>query len=270
MTQERLAPSGRVDRLVLRERGLDLVLADCLGVPDPLIVTAVSRGPGDATGVVLYPKPSSKKVPEHLGYVPAYQTWRPEGELAPRPGVPLRYVGWITDEPPEPEDLERASRVSGYTVMVGHPGRGWHVPIARARDGRPGTLPADWRFEKGKPVRRIKQQYLQLFELAGKAHDAFNGSAETRGQIKDEELALLAVEALAVNYRLGPEEIDALAYLGRPLLDDDSLLQIMLALIDKQFLALAAAAFEADDQKKTTPESSSGTPGDEASLPVER
>lgn len=167
------------------------------------------------------------------------------------------WIGYWHNRKPVPEDLQRAEMISGHEVVLAD-GHRWLVPVARSF--APGTaLPQYMTLgPDGKIVYEVREEYRALFDRADVlASEVYRPRPEE--ELKDgiavtvapEERFLLALEALAVNYRLAVPEVNALR-----LFDTAALQRILDALIDfPSFIELAAQFAEkeerADADKKT-------------------
>lgn len=165
-------------------------------------------GPGGAGGCVFTVTDAEPNLTRLL-YQKADQVWHPLG------GAPGLYVGWWKDTRPGPETLARPDRVPGYDVRMGD-GRLWHVPCARPiRDspcpGFPRALTRD-ADGPGWVVGGVVEQYADLY---AKAETVFKDmtTIDEAGQVTFSDGADIAVTALGVNYRIGPDEASALRLL---------------------------------------------------------
>lgn len=221
--KESLVRENKIDRGVLARYGLGEVLSDVQRVPDDCVVVGVQCGPDGYTGAVLVPVPISGKTPEVLGYYPDKQEWTiTDG------GAYLGHAGNVLSA-----DLLRKRVHLGYWVM-GDDGQSWLVPVARSTDESRVTLPAFVVFDNGKPRRRIKKRFAQLWDLAGEylkrvaGHESLADSEEWRINA--------AVEALTVNYRIGRSELTVLADMEISPLDTQTVEVILKSLVDEQIV----------------------------------
>jgi hypothetical protein len=164
-----------------------------------LVHSRVVGGPGGAAGSLIMALPTGAE--EHEGkcaYLPEQQVWM-EG-----PGY---WIGAYRDAMPRPEDLERPERLDGYPLVLGNQNR-WLVPIARAFDGTEQLPRRVYWGPDGKPIREVLPQYRAFSARVGKAAEQLY-SGESVHLDPDDALSL-CVEALAVNYRVGPYECSML------------------------------------------------------------
>lgn len=247
ITHQQLVTGGRLARGRLKAYGLDDVLADVVDVPEHCIATPVSAGPDDRPGTLLFPLTPGVPVPLVPGYMPESQTWTQAGN---------HWIGYEGDEPPRPEHFARAKQVPGYLVPDAH-GRSWSIPLIRGLDRPYGALPCDYQFGPDfLPAEVLRSSYRDLWEESAKMWDAYE---EESGGVPDAAAAQFAARCLAINYRLGPAELNLLAECGQTVLDRGNVFQFVGGAID------APAVVEFMRQKKTTP--SLPTPAGTASRP---
>lgn len=170
-----------------------------------------------------------------IAFKPDVQTWkRVEWE-----GSPVYWLGYGTKEVPGPDDLVRDEVVMGHAVTLAD-GNDWIVPVARSfREGLT-CLPEDLRMgADGKLQRSVKAAYRELFDRAS----AVAEPAYSQGfyEIDEEESYRLVVDALAVNYRVGLAEVNALG-----LLDTRTRHAALGALIDQPTFLELMKQFEAE------------------------
>lgn len=157
-------------------------------------------------------------------YQPDRQRWIP---LANGVG----FVGLEDVElPPGPADLERAYGVAGYAIELGD-GEQWRVPLVKRWDPQqlahvsalPSSIAGDLVDGKYKFASKVRPEYMSIDQKADSFFPAFL-SGKT---ISIDQLIHDAAELLAVNYRLGVEEIMLLG-----LLNEETALTIMGLSID--------------------------------------
>lgn len=211
----------------LRKAGLEHVFADVVDVPDDCMVSGPSTvsTPTDRDsfyGTVLYPKTPYGHDPKSWKHNPDVQTWQPYGD---RKDV---WIGWETDNPPTPVDLARRVTISGREVadQLGTP---WVVPVARSHRGN-ATLPVSYRFagEQVEPV--VDPKYAGLWDLSGAVRDFWHEALQVANV--DAWKCRAALNVLQANYRIGPEELNVLHDLGRPVLHSGNLDVILFHFID--------------------------------------
>ncbi len=195
--RDRLAPEPLVDA------GIDDVLADVRRVPDQVLLGDTREGPDGQAGATLYPLPATGDVPDVVGYEPDKQTWT-------HLDTDKRcWIGWLTDDPPLPADLERCELVDGYQVNDAHD-HTWAVPTLVAVDNPRGRLPAAVGWDANRePVIGVAAKYRELWERAKGIWDLCEISASSSGVFA---LALTAeddlrcyrflCDCLALNYRV--------------------------------------------------------------------
>jgi hypothetical protein len=129
------------------------------------------------------------------------------------------WLGWALGAPPGPADLVRATTIGGYEVRLGD-GNTWAVPTGRLADGSCNLeqgliLGADGKWARGTVI----PSQARLWQLAQRVWDVFaaqqgivtpaSEAADAPG-ISEDDMPALCCELLAVNYRVGPDEISAL------------------------------------------------------------
>lgn len=232
-----LVRGGRLQLTYLRRWGLQEVLADCLEVPDSLVVITCNRGPSQTGGVLLYPQHRPVELPACLTYEPPRQIWK-----RAQTGEAIRWIGWDREAPPAPETLRRDQQVDGYFVPD-PAGRRWVVPIVRGKDKPYGNLPTDFQWSGSwEPKAVLKTRFEKLWGDSAAIWDHIYTEGKTEPLPR---VAEFVARALAVNYRVGPAELDALRQAGLPVFDSDQI---------NTFAALAVdviAVREYAEQKKT-------------------
>lgn len=160
------------------------------------------------------------------------------------------WIGVFWDDPPTEDELRRPDRVPGEIVVIGDAGSplraGWIVPVVRTRTGAT-ALPQVERVRGDDVVTETKATYRALEEravrywknirgvqrlnargvvvpLSGDAEEEREYRAELEREIGDAWMSRadqhrLALDALAVNYRIGIEEVELLELFTSDALD---------------------------------------------------
>lgn len=233
----------------------ELIEAGCAHAdPDRIGVRSnfTTGGPGGQPGVVFAQKlPDKTDGPPPL-YDPKLQTWRkhPSGKF---------WVGFITDDRPTPETLRRSTPLLGQTPVKLLDGEEWIVPVCTPTEYSVigSSLPQAFDFDdtSGEMIAKHHPRYESV---ARRVYDVFavyigmtphplqvakaqkrkptaaeNAQAEaiTKSNIK------LAVEVLALNYRLG--EFEAIGLLG--LLGTDEYFDVLRAAFEADAIDAASA-----------------------------
>ncbi len=218
----------------LQAAGLAQVLG---GVP---LEAQPCTGP-DGPGVLLY---SPQDPLELRGYHPDRQVWRRCSEgRRPKADNPIPSVGYWREARPGPDDLVRPRIVPGHLVELSGGGR-WICPIGRMFDGRPG-LPCAYLLEAGRLTEEVSEEYASLWADTIKLH--------VHPQQPDIVLIEIAHRALAVNYRLGTDELNLLR-----LLDNRNTVEVLGALLDHP--TIQAVTQEVSNPKAKAAEASRGIP----------
>ena len=209
----------------LRERGIHALH----GVSYDFLKT--TQGPDGSTGIVLFPAGGDH--PKRCQ--PDAQHWQPCGSY---------WIGTWRDANPPPAALERPELVQGHTVKL-EDGNDWIIPVARrfpAGTALPVKLLLD---DTGHWKAAGLERYAALTAAADHVYTAFLLDGEP---LSLADMADIAVQALACNYRLGRWECSALG-----ILSSDNVQAILGALID---LPTILAQVEADKKKHSDTSSS--------------
>lgn len=156
------------------------------------------------------------------------------------------YVGRTKDVPIGPENLKRERLYEGTAVHL-LDGNDWIVPRCFGMlEDRPTTLPhvLDLDDESDRLVAKIHPRFADLCKGAFDYWMEWTGQTENRSEY--ESLVKLAVDALAVNYRLS--RIEAVGCLS--LLGTDETRLILRAMIDADEIEAYAKA-QASEKKST-------------------
>ena len=129
--------------------------------------------------------------------------------------------------PPGPDDLVRQVGLAGYEITLAN-GQAWRVPLVRRwnpdRLEHEPVLPRSLaRDAAGHLVQRVTPAYRELDAIAEQIFQWFISDTA----VPIERAWVLAVQLLAANYRIGPEEASLLG-----LLDADSANQVLRAAAD--------------------------------------
>jgi len=202
----------------LAEVGLASVL-DMRG----LATRETASGPGGHGGIIV-----SLGKPSDVRFDPEAQEWRACNDGA-------YFLGWFRDTPPTPDDLAREDSIPGHKVALSDGGE-WVVPMATS-PVQPAPVPRRLSIDaSGNWQQQIETRFAGLCERAERAWELFQrdvglielAEGETPSELMpEEEQTALAVEALAVNYRVSQWEV---GYLG--LLSTTNRLEILKALFD--------------------------------------
>jgi len=164
----------------------------------------ITHGPSGKPGCVLAAGVEAHGAEAPFGaYVPDTQEWHE----APGKGF---WVGWDNSRPPRPVDLQRREILEGRNVKMGD-GQLWHVPTARLWPTGESAfeqrmiLQADGTWAK-KPL----DKYAKLCEIAERL-DAIREKETV--EFDESDAVSMAVNILAVNYRVGPVEAHVLGLL---------------------------------------------------------
>lgn len=247
-----LRDGARFRASIVEQRRLTHVLGDVVDLQAECAITDLrGAGPGGQSGLLVTRLgDGGRGLPERFGFYPDFQEWHDAGEF---------WIGLDREQRPEPEDLlRRRPRVGDWSVELSD-GKHWVVPVVRRPDGS-SELPHSVGWRRGAFVEQIRRDYAAIWERTARVVEWFTGDGPTRHDYA--EAATIAVEVLAINYRLSEAEVTAL-----DLLDTTNLWTVLMSAIDWQRVERLL-----DAQKKTTspsdPETPSTSPGSEASVPT--
>ncbi len=145
------------------------------------------------------------------------------------------WIGWRKDQRPTPEDLQRAEMLPGVPTLLGD-GQAWVLPVVT-------QLPKAWKIAGGKwesadkpgmdHVRELAERIREGWERTNEAAERWlraleafrvdpTESMQTEAEAAGRNAAAtmrdigpgIAVEILALNYRIGPEEVSAFGTLS--------------------------------------------------------
>lgn len=259
LDKEKVGKGGRLCRETLAAAGLADVLADVLEVPAHCSLAGEGKGPDGGPGVLLTPVSKAHGVPEWVVYRPELMQFKPIGDGS------KCWIGALIGNPPTPHDLERR-QVFGGGEAEDAGGWKWQIPIARAThwDKPYGVLPQNYTFDAaGEPVSQLETKWRWLWDLAGQIRDWYvqstppddEATPEAKAAHKPPEFNQLvkwAAQVLAVNYRVGPAELNLLHDMGRSILSQQVVHQICQATYGWEVLVEA--------KKKPLPESPASEP----------
>ena len=133
-----------------------------------------------------------------VGYYPEKQTWCQilDGRM---------WLGWETENPPTPIDLQRKELHNGHPVTLAD-GNTWIVPVIRTLIGQT-TLPTVFGCNaSGQVVReKVLPAFKRLWDLTQRLYKAVQGFDESL--ISGEETIELLCSGLAMNYRVSFWEV---------------------------------------------------------------
>jgi len=194
--------------------------------------TVLGPGPDGNPGIIIVSVPvDGSRTEEDVGYYPDRQTWT-EG----RDGS--FWLGIENDSPPSSMDLLRRGAIPGHFVPL-NDGGSWMIPLARVFPKGSSNLPTVvLPGDDGSISYEVKAEYRSISDAAARIASVFfvspdsieideNEKLAIETEIDDEEYTRVAMEALAMNYRVSPLEVRVLE-----LLTVEGLRQIALALID--------------------------------------
>jgi hypothetical protein len=212
--------------------------------PVQLSLAPVAKGPNGKSGLVVAVEVTElNELAEGsfpVGFYPEKQSWQASGKI---------YLGIQTGTPPRECDLRRKNYQGGYKIDLA--GESYLAPSLR-------MLPRIWVMDpvSGEMKKKAKAQFAGLEAIAERIWKEFlnenkieQDETEKAEPLTDIEKYKAARDFLAVNYCLGDHEINYMQ-----LFDDNSVEEILGAVVDMQgFIAMAKAAeaeTEAENKKK--------------------
>ena len=214
-----LGPDRTVRTEIIERVGLAGVLADARRHPDDLIITPLDRGPEGQQGLLLYPVPPRGDLPKNPSYDPDTQRFERRGP---------RWIGWLPENPPTPLDLERRVLINGYFI-ADECNNQWVIPTARGKDHDLGGLPFELVFgDDDEPQAKVSGKFSKFWNDAKRVYDHLNDVAVE----STAWLGRTAATALAVNYRIGDQELACLSLMERGLFQADFLLHALMSIVD--------------------------------------
>ncbi len=239
-------------------------LAGVFGAAGP-VFRGTADGPGKEAGIVFsIGKPGAGD--PSPSYVPAKQRWE-------KAKTADYWLGVWEEKPPTPEALLRDENFVGHWVQLTD-GNRWLVPVARLCSGQilmPQSLSLG---PDGGIVKAALPRFAKFCADGERVWSQFLDENKTELELQLENFEPhtlkeqwgLAIEALALNYHIGPEEV---SFLG--LLTTHNIRSVLQAVIDIPTLEVFAKARAQEELKKKdalTPAGSSTAPGAEESSPT--
>ena len=224
-------------------------------VRDAVAWRETRAGPDGKEGVVIA---HNSRDPNEVGYWPDKQRWR-QG--------PSWWLGWDTGETPGPDDLARGESILGRPLAL-RDSRSWLIPSGNPAADRP-QLP--YRLSPqpdGTEAREVVEAYQGFCTQISEAFELFcrlRGDWAQWEQQIDEALAWsIARRALAIMYRVGPVEIDALE-----LVDSGNVNQVVGLTMDLDVINRVMADLAPEEGAAGTgkPLGSADTPGGSSTEP---
>lgn len=253
--------AGSVTREELAATPLAATLRDCLETQrdfqNRIVQNQVlAQGPDGFSGVLLFAQPARlAPLAQRVGYYAADQIWHE------RAGY---WIGWDRGCPPDPASLARESLTAGVEEILGD-GHVWCCPLIR-RLGRAPNLPRVMEVDAaGEFGMRVLPAYDWAWELSGEIFNRVFG--EPTYPFAD--AFRLAVGALSLNYRVGPDEASLLG-----LITTLNFQKVFEAAIDwRKLEELLGELDPADPRKKkeaSPPPPANTTPGRPDGSPITR
>jgi len=219
------------------------------------MVDVLHGGPDGKSGSLITYEAQDRKEGERtlkkFGYYEDEQTWE---EVDKEKGL---WIGFNTKSPPTAMDLARTSSTGGYPVPLSVEGK-WNVPVIRRIDGS-SDLAHDIKLNPYKEI--LKKEYLDIWERTGKAFDwLLEGAASD--DFTNEMAIILGLDGLALNYRVGPYEQNALG-----ILDSSTWFSVLCCMLDHEQMRLI---LDAEKKRRDTTQAllASSSPGQEDDTPV--
>lgn len=199
---------------VFRNRLADILKDDVAGIA----AKDLKWGPAgkDVSGVLIcLPPINGDGMAVRMKHDPDKQTW----QLCDADSDHPYWMGYETAKPPQPEQLLRKRTVNGYDFSLGD-NREYVCPIIRRMASQP-MLPCAVKFDGREYVPEVRPEY----------HEIWQDSIGWAKSMTIHEQAVAAERCLALNYRVGPYELNVLNTFGT----EDAIRDVILAALDEPF-----------------------------------
>lgn len=216
--------TGRPTRAQIEERGLWDRLDDCISeqiARERCAFSMVEGGPDGKTGLLVVPQPHDGGVIARLGYYAEHQTWM-------QSQIGNYWIGTDNDHRPTPGGMARRRLVEGYDCELAD-GQRWQCPTIRT-EILTARVPMTYGMAGESVFGQVQERYREVWRESIRWCVRFLEDYQTHRMVDllgSEEAFTGCVRCLAINYRVGVEEVTLLR-----LLDDDSMEQIIDAAID--------------------------------------
>ena len=239
---------GLVNPDVLKRCGLTSVFSETLELPKQCTQHKCT-GPDGKPGVVLCPNPAHREEPPSRTFkTGGSQCWYDRGDF---------WIGLHKGNEPKPRDLERDKVYTGFVLTDRHSNR-WSLPIVRMPDGG-GSLPVEYGFDRdGNLLHRICSEFKDVWELSGDALDLMQAMAsetelETKKRWSEADQIKMALEFLAINYRVSLHEVSALFEVGKAVFDTEFATNVLIAVTNwPVWVEYLETTSSVEEKKKTT------------------
>lgn len=135
-----------------------------------------------------------------VGFYSEKQTWREilDGKV---------WLGWETENPPTPADLQRKRLVKGHAVTLAD-GNTWMMPVVRTLIGEAALSPILTTDSSGKVLReRVEPEFERIWDLTKRMYAAVSAVPLDTSCIDDDEVVELLFLGMAINYRVSRWEV---------------------------------------------------------------
>lgn len=188
-----------------KKRGLTDRIGECISeriAGHSAQITDLIKGPSGGAGTLVVPMPADGSIVDHPDYFPDHQTWH---ESQDGSGV---WLGYDNRHPPNARGLARRKQTPGYSYDLLDNGDLWECPIIRRCFVLP-QIPVYWTSLNGPDlVRRPMPEYEQVW-----ANSQHWITEEITGGMSAPAAIECATQCLALNYRVGLDELSALRLL---------------------------------------------------------
>jgi len=206
-----------------------------------------NKGPDGGVGQVFplsFANGHAKAHDATPGYYPNKQTWQKCGGW---------YLGWMTDEPPRPVDLQYKAEIAGQAVRL-RDGHEWLIPPAVQPFDGTCLLPRGFGLNAdGQPDRVVLPEHAELWELGQRIWGTMWAPADRPEDqsakpepLNDADCLRAVALALRRNYVMSSWELQALE-----LLADEELIEAVRAIVGYPLYLEALKTMEAEQQKKS-------------------
>jgi hypothetical protein len=195
------------------------------------VIASPQTGPGGKPGCVLTVKRSDAPDPRFLQYHADAQTWL---------SVDGQWIGWTTDDPPQPVEVLREKPVGSVSV-TDESDRQWTIPIARMPASEFGELATYYSLDRqGRTAAKLQAFEANLWQAACTlAPRLLDGETLTIA-----EAIPFVMLGLGRNYRVSALELAAFEAMQTPVLTGEFITTAAMVLCHYDLIAAV--------QKKTT------------------
>ena len=181
-------------------------LAYAFDADNPHVTTAIgANGPHGGSGTLL----RAQAIQFDVKNIDAsQQEWRK------LPGNEGLWLGWLKNDHPRPEELERNDRLNGHLVTLSD-GNEWMIPVVQRLSGSNGAVQVEMALPRTYGMNEqgdwtwgpVMRPYQRLWEIAMCVTEGMDSSGESDVTLTVPDENNLCSEILGVNYRVSAHEL---------------------------------------------------------------